>query len=153
MDLFISQFDPAFQWTSVSPSLPRPDITYIHAQVQLVIFECITAGEDRIRFWKDLAFLNEHLKGYADNDLRIISSVCSLLLFFFNSENGDYLTYCRFASQFLVCGTSAAFSICDNNPFQHFLSGASSVISARSLLECSLIGFQISARSLLNTIG
>ena len=37
-----------------------------------------------------------------------------------------YLTYCRFASQFLVCDNSAAFSILDVNPLQHFLSWASS---------------------------
>ena len=37
------------------------------------------------------------------------------------------LTYCRFASRFLVCDTSAAFSIYDVNPLQHFLSCASSV--------------------------
>ena len=65
----------------------------------------------------------------------------------------DLVTYCRFASQFLLCNTSAAFTICDVNCLQHFLSCASSVISARSLLECSLIGCWTSARSLLNTIG
>ena len=32
----------------------------------------------------------------------------------------DLLTYCRVASQFLVCDTSAAFSICDVNPLQRF---------------------------------
>ena len=58
----------------------------------------------------------------------------------------DLLTYCSFASQFLICDTLAAFLILDVNPLQHF---ASSVISARSLLECSLIGCWISARSLL----
>ena len=36
----------------------------------------------------------------------------------------DLVTYCRFASQFLVCDTSAAFSICDGNPLHHFLSCA-----------------------------
>ena len=51
----------------------------------------------------------------------------------------DLLTYCRVAAQFFICDTSAAFSISDVNPLQHFLSGASSVISARSLLGCSLI--------------
>ena len=52
----------------------------------------------------------------------------------------DLLTYCRVTSQFLVCDTSAAFSICDANTLQCFLScSASSVISARSLLECSQI--------------
>ena len=64
----------------------------------------------------------------------------------------DLLT-CRVPGQFLVCDTSAAFSIYDANLLQHFLSCASSVITARSLLECSLIGCWISARSLLNTIG
>ena len=29
-----------------------------------------------------------------------------------------YLTYCRVASQFFVCGASAAFSICNANPLQ-----------------------------------
>ena len=48
----------------------------------------------------------------------------------------------------MVCDSSAAFSILDVNPLQHFLSSASSVISARSLLESSLIG----SRSLLNTV-
>ena len=72
----------------------------------------------------------------------------------FQIEVYDWLTYCRFASQFLVCATSAASSILDVNPLQHFLSCASSVISARSLLECSLIGSWISVfESLLNTIG
>ena len=46
----------------------------------------------------------------------------------------DLLTYCRFASQFLVCDTLAASSICDADPLQHFLSCSRSVISARSLL-------------------
>ena len=52
----------------------------------------------------------------------------------------DLLTYCRFASQFLDCDTSAPFSICDVNPLQNFLLCASSLISARPLVECSLIG-------------
>ena len=76
-----------------------------------------------------------------------------LILLFVYICQLDVLTCCRFASQFLVCATSAAFSICDVNPLQYFLSCARSVISARSLLECSLIGCRISARSLLNTIG
>ena len=50
----------------------------------------------------------------------------------------DLLTYCRFASQFLVCDSSAAFLILDFNPLQHFLSCASSAISATSLLECKI---------------
>ena len=61
-----------------------------------------------------------------------------------------WLTYCRFTSQFLVCDISAASSICHVNPLQHFLSCASSVISVRSLLECSLIGCWIS--DILNKI-
>ena len=64
----------------------------------------------------------------------------------------DLLTYCHVVSHFLVCDTSAAFSICDVIPFQHFLSCASSLISARSFLECSLIECWISVRPLLNTL-
>ena len=65
----------------------------------------------------------------------------------------DLLTYCCFASQFSVCDTLAAFLICGVSSLQHFMSCASSVISARSLLECSLIGCLIGPRSLLNTVG
>ena len=39
--------------------------------------------------------------------------------FLMDAENTDLLTYCRFASQFLVCDSSVAFSICDVNPLQH----------------------------------
>ena len=65
----------------------------------------------------------------------------------------DLLTYCCVASQFLIYDTSEAFSICDANLLQRFLPCAGSVISAKPLLECSLTGCWISARSLLKTIG
>ena len=72
-----------------------------------------------------------------------------LLLIYMN----DWLTYCCVASNFLVCDSSAAFSISDVNPPHYFLSCASYVIWARSLLECRLIGCWISARTLLNNTG
>ena len=50
-------------------------------------------------------------------------------------RNLNYLTYCRSTCQFLVCDTPAVFLICDANPLQHFLSCASSLISAGSLKE------------------
>ena len=52
----------------------------------------------------------------------------------------DLLTYYNVTSLFFLCDISAAFSICDDSPLQHFLSCTGSVILARSLLECSLIG-------------
>ena len=69
------------------------------------------------------------------------------------SQNSDLLTYCLVANQCLFCDSSAAFSTWDAYPLQYFLSCASSVISARSSLGCSLIGCWVSASSLLETIG
>ena len=50
-----------------------------------------------------------------------------------------YLTWCRIVSKFFVCDTSAAFSTSYAGLIQCFLSCPRSVISTRSLIECSLI--------------
>ena len=66
---------------------------------------------------------------------------------------GDLLTYIA-----VLRPSSASVTLRQSSrsmmlvPLQRFLSRARSVISARSLLECSVIGCWISARSLLNTL-
>ena len=70
--------------------------------------------------WRKVSFLlsESSLSGYVIRK--------SLLLLLFLGNFNLRLIYCRFASQFLVCDTSAACSICDVNTLQHFLSCASS---------------------------
>ena len=64
----------------------------------------------------------------------------------------DLLTYCRVASQFIVWGASAAFTILAESSLHCSLSLASSVILTRSLVDWSL-KWSISPRSVFNTIG
>ena len=74
--------------------------------------------------------------GKLDHALKI----SSYIKFFCTCVALDFLTYYRVACQFLVCDTSAAFSIYAANPLQRFQPCARSMISARSLLESDLIG-------------